>query len=214
DIRGNAPMLGAEVDRDTALRELLRSRLELHGPITTAALAAPLAVAVSDVDAALFALEAQGYVMRGCFSLPPRGEPLGGQDTCAPAPLQAEGLEWCERRRLARIHRYTRERKRAGFEPVSPAACMRFLLEWQGLAGGATRDGPVALEAVLAQLEGIAVAAAAWESEVLPARLPHYDPAWLDQLAASGRIVWQRLPGGSGEARKSGPVRSTPILLL
>ncbi|MES0875135.1 DEAD/DEAH box helicase [Sinimarinibacterium thermocellulolyticum] len=194
-VHGDAPLLGAEVDRDTALRELLRSRLELHGPVTAAALAAPLAIGSSEAEIALLALEAQGYVMRGDFS-------------------GTGGIGWCERRRLARIHRYTRERKRAGFEPVSPAACMRFLLEWQGIAGGATRDGPVALEAVLAQLEGVAVAAAAWESEVLPARLPRYDPAWLDQLAASGRIVWQRLPAGSGDARKSGPVRATPILLL
>jgi ATP-dependent Lhr-like helicase len=195
DVQGHAPMLGAEVDRDTALRELLRSRLELHGPVTTAALAAPLTLSPAETEVALLGLEAQGYVMRGDFS-------------------GAGVTEWCERRRLARIHRYTRERKRAGFEPVSAAACMRFLLEWQGVAGGATRDGPVALEAVLAQLEGVAVAAAAWESEVLPTRLPHYDPAWLDQLAASGRIVWQRLPGGNGDARKSGPVRATPILLL
>ncbi len=193
-VHGSAPALGPDVDGDTALRELLRSRLELHGPVTAAALAAPLAIAASDVEIALLALEAQGYAMRGEFD--------GAGQT-----------QWCERRRLARIHRYTRERKRAGFEPVSPAACMRFLLEWQGIAGGATRDGPVALEAVLAQLEGVAVAAAAWESEVLPARLPHYDSAWLDQLAASGRIVWQRQPGG-GDARRSGPVRATPILLL
>jgi ATP-dependent helicase Lhr and Lhr-like helicase len=194
-VHGNAPLLGAEVDRDTALRELIRSRLELQGPITASALAAPLGITLPEVEAALYALEAQGYVMRGDFS-------------------GAGASEWCERRRLARIHRYTRERKRAGFEPVSPATCMRFLLEWQGIASGAARDGPVALEAVLAQLEGVAVAAAAWESEVLPARLPHYEPAWLDQLAASGRVVWQRLPAPGGDARKSGPVRATPILLL
>jgi ATP-dependent helicase Lhr and Lhr-like helicase len=194
-VHGQAPLLGAEVDRDTALRELIRSRLELQGPVTAAALAAPLGITLPEVETALYALEAQGYVMRGDFS-------------------GAGASEWCERRRLARIHRYTRERKRAGFEPVSPAACMRFLLDWQGIASGAARDGPVALEAVLAQLEGVAVAAAAWESEVLPARLPHYDPAWLDQLAASGRIVWQRLPASNGDSRKSGPVRATPILLL
>ncbi|MEW6169389.1 MAG: helicase-related protein, partial [Pseudomonadota bacterium] len=207
-IRGDAPMLGAEVDRDTALRELIRSRLELLGPVTAAELAAPLSAqpsarsplalageAGTAVDAALAALEAQGAVMRGDFT---------GQGR----------LEWCERRRLARIHRYTRERKRAQIEPVSPAAFMRFLLEWQGLTAAEPREGPVALEAVLTQLEGFPVAAVAWESEVLPARLHGYESAWLDQLCASGRILWQRLPGGADAARKAAPVRATPIVLL
>ncbi|MFA5941528.1 MAG: DEAD/DEAH box helicase [Sinimarinibacterium sp.] len=225
EVHGDAPLLGADVDRATALRELIRSRLELLGPVTARELAQPLGLAAErspspafgrigtdsmsvplepnasppaggegEVEAALLALEAQGAVMRGDFT-------GNGQ------------LEWCERRRLARIHRYTRDRRRAEFEPVAPAAFMRFLLAWQGLAGGELREGPVALEAVLAQLEGFPVAAAAWEAEVLPARVRHYESAWLDQLCASGRVLWQRPPTG-GEGRKAAPVRATPIVLL
>ena len=41
------------------------------------------------------------------------------------------GLEWCDRRLLARIHRYTLNRLRAEIEPVSPADFMRFLFAWQ-----------------------------------------------------------------------------------
>jgi ATP-dependent Lhr-like helicase len=195
EVSGDAPMLGADVDTDTALSELLRSRFELIGPTTEAELAEPLGVDVSRVAIAVLGLEAQGAVMRGSFT-------------------HGSAQEWCERRRLARIHRYTRDTRRAGFEPVPPAAFMRFLLDWQGLTANTLREGPVALEAVLAQLQGCAVAAAAWESEVLPARLRGYDPAWLDQLCASGRVLWQRLPAAGSEGRKAAPVRATPIMLL
>jgi ATP-dependent helicase Lhr and Lhr-like helicase len=193
-VQHEGALLAEPGDPDIALRELLRSRMELLGPVSAATLAAPLGLPEARLETALLALEQQGAVMRGDFT--GRG-----------------GLEWCERRRLARIHRYTRDRRRAGFEPVSVAVLMRFLIEWQGLGPQAARSGPVALESVLAQLEGFAVAAAAWESEILPARLRGYDPAWLDQLCATGRMLWHR-PAASGEGRKAAPVRATPLMLL
>lgn len=72
-------------------------------------------------------------------------------------------------------------------------------------------------------LEGFEAPAASWEGDLLPARLERYDPAWLDALCLSGRVVWGRFsparsdPGpepGSARARASGPVRTTPITLL
>ncbi|NKF22280.1 DEAD/DEAH box helicase [Solimonas marina] len=197
-VDGDAPELGSEIEPDIALRELMRSRLELLGPVTATELGAPLGFDADATTLALLALEQQGYVMRGAFTPAARGA-----DT-----------EWCERRRLARIHRYTRDRKRAEFEPVAPAALMRFLFDWQGLTRGERRDGPAALELVLAQLEGFAAAASAWESELLPARLRWYESHWLDQLCATGRVIWQRPPGGDTAGRKSAPVRATPIVLL
>ncbi len=195
-IEGNAPTLAALSDADTALREITRSRLEILGPVAAAELGAPLGLSADAMATPLAALEGEGYVMRGDFS--------------------ARGVEeWCERRRLARIHRYTRERRRAEFEPVPAAAFMRFLFDWQGVSGQGLHEGPAALSAVLHQLEGFPVAAGAWESEVLPARVRDYDPQWLDQLCASGRFVWQR-PGSANldGGRKAAPVRATPILLL
>ena len=193
---GDAPLLAEVPERDAALREIVRSRLEACGPVTAAELGAPLGLQAGDMRIALAALEREGYAMRGDFS--GRG---------------AE--EWCERRRLARIHRYTRERRRAQFEPVPAAAFMRFLLDWQGLSGGGLHEGPAALSAVLAQLEGFPVAAAAWETEILPARVRDYEPQWLDQLCASGRYVWQRPASAAQDhARRAAPVRATPILLL
>ena len=57
--------------------------------------------------------------------------------------------------------------------------------------------------------------ASAWETEVLPARIAEYDPAWLDEQCLAGRIVWTRLATRAGDAeRGAAPVRSTPIALL
>ncbi|HSW24112.1 MAG TPA: helicase-related protein, partial [Burkholderiaceae bacterium] len=195
EVRGQPAELQPRPEPDLALRELMRSRLELLGPVTVDELAAALGAAFTEaVGHALLALEGEGYVMRGDHS-------------------GSGSEEWCERRRLARIHRYSRDRRRAEIEPVSPAAFMRFLVEWQGLGAAGQREGPGALEAVLAQLEGFPVAAGAWESEILPARLRDYQPQWLDALCASGRHLWQRLPAG-GDGRKAAPVRATPIVLL
>ncbi|WP_441347443.1 DEAD/DEAH box helicase [Solimonas sp. K1W22B-7] len=193
-VEGDAPALSAPPDADQALRELTRSRLEAVGPVTAAELGAPLGLSAGGMAIPLAALEAEGYVMRGDFT-------------------GAGEVEWCERRRLARIHRHTRDKRRAEIQPVSPAAFMRFLFDWQGLAGGEPREGAPALGLVLNQLEGFPVAASAWESEILPSRLRHYEAGWLDQLCATGRSIWQRLPSGEG-GRKAAPVRATPIVLL
>jgi ATP-dependent Lhr-like helicase len=88
---------------------------------------------------------------------------------------------------------------------------MRFLLHWQRVTPDKRGEGPEALAAVLTQLEGFESAASAWESELLPARLQAYDPAWLDSLCLSGRFVWTRLMPGMAS---QGPVKSTPIALV
>jgi len=183
--------------REDALRELVRGQLEVVGPTTAAELARTLGVPVSDVDFALGALEHEGFVLRGRFT-----------------PHVAE-LEWCERRLLARIHRYTLDRLRREIEPVSAADFMRFLCRWQRAAPEARAEGPEGLAAVLELLDGYEVPAGAWESDVLPARLGEYDPLWLDGLCLSGEIAWGRLsPAGPSNGHKSGPIRTTPIALF
>ena len=195
-----------EWTREQALVEIVRGRLTGLGPVRAADIATTLHLPQVDIDTALAALETEGYAMRGQFT-------PGASDT-----------EWCERHLLARIHRYTVKRLRREIEPVEPRDFMRFLFEWQHVAPGSQVSGPDALAAVLAQLEGHEVAAAAWESDVLPARVAGYEISWLDDLCLSGRIVWTRLRAPSpretdsnGIARdrtSSGPVRATPIVLL
>ncbi|HEY6451746.1 MAG TPA: hypothetical protein VIX87_04030, partial [Steroidobacteraceae bacterium] len=181
-------------EMEEAQRELLRGRLQAMGPTTVSALAAVLALPRARVDAALAALEAEGFVLRGHFT------------------PGAPELEWCERRLLARIHRYTIRSLRAEIEPVASADFMRFLLDWQGLTRSPRPEGVAALAAVVEQLEGYEIPAVAWESDVLPARLHEYEPAWLDSLCLSGRTLWARLD--RPPSATAGPVRSTPIALL
>ena len=54
-------------------------------------------------------------------------------------------------------------------------------------------EGPEALKTIVEQLEGFEAPAGAWETEILPARLENYDPAWLDDHCLAGRIAWARL---------------------
>jgi len=187
--------------REDAIRELVRGRLEVIGPTTAADLADALGLPQIDIDFALAALEHEGFALRGRFS------------------SGVEGIEWCERRLLARIHRYTLDRLRKEIEPVTAANFLRFLFKWQRVATGSRGEGPEGLAAVLDLLDGYELAAGAWESEVLPARLTDYDPLWLDGLCLSGEIAWGRLTAiRNAEVgtrhRKIGPVRSTPIALF
>ena len=68
-----------------------------------------------------------------------------------------------------------------------------------------------------ASLEGFEAPAKAWETEILPARLKGYEPAWLDDQCLAGRSAWARLTppaGANGGARHATPVRTTPITLV
>ena len=100
----------------------------------------------------------------------------------------ATPIEWCDRRLLARIHRYTLNRLRAEIAPVSPAEFMRFLFAWQHVEPGAQLTGPDGLRAVIAQLDGVELPARAWERDVLPARVERYEPAMLDMLCLTGEV--------------------------
>ena len=66
---------------------------------------------------------------------------------------------------------------RQEIEPVSSKDFLRFLFRWQHITPGEQRQGPDALDAIIAQLQGFEAPAAAWESEILPARLARYQPS-------------------------------------
>jgi ATP-dependent helicase Lhr and Lhr-like helicase len=183
-------------ERTDAIRELVRGRMEVCGPITVSELAHTLILQQSEIDAALLALEAEGFVLRGKFH-----------------PDAAE-QEWCDRRLLARIHRLTIDRLRAEIQPVSVHDFYRFLFAWQRADQEHRTEGLEGLQSILEQLDGCELPLAAWESAVLPARVTDYDPEWLDRLCFSGRVGWGRLstPQNSN-ARASAPLRTSPIAL-
>src|SRR5690606_38526973 len=151
--------------REDAVRELVRGRLGAHGPVSVAQLAAPIGLAGEDAVGALAALEREGSVMRGRFT------PRAGVDD--------DDEQWCERHLLARIHRYTLQRLRREIEPVQARDFARFLFEWQHVAQASRVSGAQALAAILTQLEGFEAPAAAWESEILSARVDDYEMTWL-----------------------------------
>src|SRR5687767_13851419 len=186
--------------RAEAIVELLRGRLAVSGPVTAAALASSLGIPEADADEALLALEGEGVVLRGNFTSAIRLKP----DSTTAAPP----LEWCDRRLLARIHRYTLNRLRAEIAPVSPAEFMRFLFAWQHVEPGSQLIGAEGLRAVVAQLDGVELPARAWERDVLPARVDRYEPAMLDMLCLTGDVAWARLSSGPTQV-----VGATPIAL-
>jgi len=194
----------APPDADAALRELLRARMEILGPVTATELARPLGIGERAAERTLVALESEGVVLRGTF-------------TGRARPAAPDGREWCERRLLARIHRYTLNRLRAEIEPVSAADYMRFLFAWQRVAPDSQMRGAEGLAEVVRLLDGFEVPAAAWEGDVLPARCEGYEPSDLDMLCLTGRVAWGRLsaPDGNQPGRwSSGPLRSSPVALF
>jgi ATP-dependent Lhr-like helicase len=198
---------------DEALVAIIRGRLEGLGPVTAAQLAEPLGLSAQSATVALTALEAEGFAMRGRFTPDAPRLSISSSDS-VPCPEQ-----WCERRLLARIHRYTVKRLRAEIEPVQARDFLRFLSEWQRVLPAARLQGSDAVAAVLGQLEGFEAPAGAWEGDILPARIAQYDPHWLDDHCRAGRFVWARLqarPQGQrgGRDAAAGPVRGTPIVLL
>ncbi len=185
---------------DAAVVDLVRGHLELHSPATVADLAALTGMAASSVSIGLAALEGTGFAIQGSFT-----------GTDLPEP------EWCSRRLLTRMHSYSRTTRRREIEPVSPDQLVRFWLRWQHVAPGSRVRGRAGLSVVLGQLQGASAAVAAWEPDVLAARIEDYDPRWLDELCLEGELRWLRLqpPAQSDpDKRASAPSRATPVSLV
>ena len=209
---------GVCYEPEEALRDLVRSRLEGLGPVTAQRLADEVALPCVKIDAALLALEVEGFVFQGKFT--PRSEQAGDGP-----------VEWCERRLLQRIHRYTIDSHRKAIKPVSLQVYTQFLFDEHGLqpvrdddetpnsSAEPSLDGQTQLQRSLAMLDGISAPAASWEADLYPTRVSDYDPNWLDVLCISGRVTWGRYVQPSASQRalhkgSSGPVKTTPIAVM
>ena len=153
---------------------LVQGWMDILGPINAAELSHRLGLPFSLIQGALFRLESQGQILRGCFTA-------------------SSGEEWCERRILARIHRQSIGTLRREIAPVSSADYIRFLLNWQHLEPGTQLHGKQGILEVIRQLQGIELPALSWEQEILRRRINHYDPADLENLCLSGQVGWGRL---------------------
>ena len=114
---------------------------------------------------------------------------------------------WCERRLLARIHRYSREQRRRAVKPVSPAAFMNFLVHWHAMD-----DAGADIDQALSQLQGWSAPAAMWEHNLLGVRCKDYSPDQLDQRFLSGQLAWFR-PLAQSE-QTSTIVSATPLAIV
>src|SRR5262249_54380622 len=162
---------------------------------TASELSETMKVSVSDINQALLRLENEGFVFRGNFS--------------------GAGEEWCERRLLARIHRYTIRKLRSEIQPVSAADYMKFLFSWHQLEPGNQAQGPLGVELMIQKLEGFEAPAIAWESDLLPSRIANYDHQWLDMLCVAGKISWGRFrPSLTKEKKANSPIRTTPVTFV
>jgi len=169
-------------DVPDALRILVARYARTHGPFTSEELRARYGV---DAAAVLRELERAGDIVRG--ELRPGGT----------------GREWCDVEVLRRLRRASLAALRKEIEPAEQQALAAFLPAWQGIdrhpSAGAGIDR---LREVLVPLQGLALPAEIWERDVLPRRTGAYSPSWLDQLCASGELVWV----GAGPLHRSGRV--------
>ena len=191
--KGDAP------DEEEAVAALVRGRAECSGPFTVGDMAGWLSLRESAVDIALARLEGEGMLLRGRFT-----------------PGRAVE-EMCDRRILARIHRATISRLRREIEPVPVALFLRFLFRWQHVDPRSRLQGDGGLLEVIDQLQGYETAAGAWEEELLPARLAHYDPLMLDRLCFGGEVVWgrfaRRKSSANGAVARTALSRTGPLSL-
>lgn len=170
------------------LGELLIRFARCRGPFPAEAAARRFGLGVAVVHDVLDRLTGSGRLVRGELR-----------------PLEAGGggaLEYCDAEVLRRLRRGSLARLRAEVEPVEPAALGRFLPAWHGV-GARLRTAPTVddVYAVVEQLAGAPIPASALESLVLPARLPGYSPALLDELTSTGEVSWVgsgALAGGDG----------------
>ncbi len=201
------PRLVDALDTDATEVTVVQGHLEIVGPVTAEDLVCATGLSPASVTIALEALAVSGFAICGQFD-------------------DQIGQQWCARRLLARIHSYTRGRRRAEVRPVSQEQWEGFLQTFWRLAPGTQLHGRAGLAQVIEQLQGSEWPAGEWE-RILAARVHSYRPEWLDDLCLSGEVVWGRLslieraaeddaaprdepPAWTGKA----PSRRTPITFM
>ncbi|MEM7272116.1 MAG: DEAD/DEAH box helicase, partial [Actinomycetota bacterium] len=191
---------------------VLRGHLEMASPIRADELQALTGLRSTPFRVGLASLEAEGSAIRGQFTgaVEPSAAPGG------PSGHDGE-VEWCARRLLARMHARSRSSRRQRVEAATPEQFLRFLTRWQHVAPGTQLGGRRGLAAVLSKLQGWPAAVAAWEPQLLAARVEGYHPEWMDRLCLDGEIQWLRLaprPVRDPERRGVGPSKATPISIV
>lgn len=153
------------------LGDLVGRYARTHGPFTLTQVAHRFGLGPAVAATALHRLALEKRVVEGEFT-----------------PGSA-GTEWCDNEVLRRLRRRSLAAARKEVEPVPTAALARFLPAWQHIGTGELR-GVDGVAAAVEQLAGVPIPASAWESLILPARVRDYSPALLDELMATGEVLW------------------------
>ena len=187
DATGTPPPQGTPIaflgPTHDALGGLLARWARTHGPFLSTEPARRWGLPAGIVADALGRLADAGTVLLGEF------RPGGAE------------REWCDPEVLRVLRRRSLARLRREVEPVEATAFARFLPAWQGVSPvpipgaepAAPLRGQAALERlaeVVDQLAGVPIPASVLERDVLPARVPGYQPRLLDELGAQGEVAW------------------------
>ncbi|EGD56588.1 ATP-dependent helicase [Gordonia neofelifaecis] len=165
--------------------DLVHRYARTHGPFTADDVATALGMAPAVVTRTLDELAGRRIVIEGEFL------PVESGDS--------DRRQWCHSDVLTQLRRGSLAAGRAEVEPVAPDAYTRFLLDWQHVTGKSRLRGPAGVAAAVEQLAGQPIPASAWETLVLPSRVQDYRPPMLDELMASGEVIWSG-HGGIGGA--------------
>lgn len=169
-----------DAHRPAIIRRFARSR----GPFQIADITRRYGFTPDDVASDLETLQAEQVIAAGEFT------------------PGVSGREYCDPEALRQIHRLTLSILRREVEPAPGDAFARYLLAWQqpsALARRAARSPatpPPVLREIIGQLQGLALPAECWERDIFHARVPGYQPLWLDHLCATGEVRWRMVSGG------------------
>ena len=155
---------------DRPLVDLVARYARTHGPFVAEDVARHLGLPLDAVALALKELDRDGRVVTGEF------RPDGTH------------REWCDAEVLRRLRRRSLAVLRREVEPVEPDALARFLPAWHGVV--APPRGVDRTLDVVEQLQAAPIPASMLDQRILAPRIAGYDPSSLDQLLASGEVVW------------------------
>jgi ATP-dependent Lhr-like helicase len=153
-----------------AIGDLVLRYARTHGPFTPVEVSRRYGIGVAVVTQTLERFVERGRLVEGEF------RPGGTQ------------REWCDNEVLRIIRRRSLAKLRHEVEPVEVPAFARLLTRWQGATK--KRRGVEVLLETIETLQGYAMPASIFESEILAARLEEYRSSDLDMLSAAGEIVW------------------------
>lgn len=158
-------------DASPPLTRFLSQWLRYYGPVPAPWICGTLGVPEEKLDEALALLLEEGRALLDEFR------------------LESPGLEEiCDAENLEILLRLRRAGARPILEPLDLHALPLFLAHHQGLT--TPGDAPDSLQSALEKLFGYPAKAAAWETDIFPARMHPYFPSWLDNLTPEHSLMF------------------------